>query len=81
MTAFLMVSSVPTIGWKRLRVPPSLRLFAIGGAGMIAALLLTAPWPVLLALALGYIILLPVGWISYRTIKRRREQAPPAAGA
>jgi hypothetical protein len=48
---------------------------------MIAALLLTAPWPVLLALALGYIILLPVGWISYRTIKRRREQAPPAAGA
>jgi CDP-diacylglycerol--serine O-phosphatidyltransferase len=81
MTAFLMVSSVPTIGWKRLRVPPSLRLFAIGGAGMIAALLLTAPWPVLLALALGYIVLLPVGWISYRTIKRRREQAPPAAGA
>lgn len=79
--AFLMVSSVPTLGWKRLRVPPSLRLFAIGGAGMIAALLLTAPWPVLLALVLCYLVLLPFGWASYVTIKRRREQQVPAGEA
>ncbi|HTH28418.1 MAG TPA: phosphatidylcholine/phosphatidylserine synthase [Sphingobium sp.] len=80
MVAFLMVSSVPTIGWKRLRVPRALRLFAIGAAGMIAALLLTAPWPMMLALVLGYIVLLPIGWLSYRTIKRRRERAPAAEG-
>ena len=78
--AFLMVSSVPTLGWKRLRVPPSLRLFAIGGAGMIAALLLTAPWPVLLALVLCYLVLLPLGWASYATIKRRRERQQAPAG-
>lgn len=76
MVAFLMVSGVPTLGWKRLRVPPSLRLFAIGAAGMIAALLLTAPWPMLLALVLAYLALLPFGWASYRAIKRRRAQAP-----
>jgi len=79
--AFLMVSSVPTLGWKRLRVPPSLRLFAIGGAGMIAALLLTAPWPVLLSLVLCYLVLLPYGWARYGAIRRRREQQAPAGEA
>ena len=55
LVAFLMVSNLPTLGWKRLRLPPSLRLFAIGAAGLVAALLLTAPWPMLLALCVLYL--------------------------
>lgn len=74
VVAFLMVSSLPTIGWKRLRLPPSFRLFAIGAAGVVAALLLTAPWPVMLALVLGYLLLLPYGWASYAAIRRQRER-------
>ncbi|MET0241286.1 MAG: phosphatidylcholine/phosphatidylserine synthase [Sphingobium sp.] len=74
IVAFLMVSNLPTLGWKRLRVPPSLRLFAIGAAGVAAALLLTAPWPVLLAMTLAYLAMLPVGWTAYARIRRLRER-------
>ncbi len=78
IVAFLMVSNLPTMGWKRLRVPASLRLFAIGAAGMLAALLLTAPWPVLLGMSLTYLALLPIGWGSYARIKRLRARARDA---
>jgi CDP-diacylglycerol--serine O-phosphatidyltransferase len=74
IVAFLMVSNVPTLGWKRMRIPPALRLFAIGGAGMIAALLLTLPWPTLLAISTTYLLLIPFGWRSYARIRRQRER-------
>jgi CDP-diacylglycerol--serine O-phosphatidyltransferase len=74
LVAMLMISSLPTIGWKRLRVPVPLRIPAVGAAGMFAAFLLTAPWPALLVTGLGYVLLLPVGWFSYARIKRRRER-------
>jgi CDP-diacylglycerol---serine O-phosphatidyltransferase len=79
VVAFLMVSDLPTMGWKRFRVPPSLRLFAIGAAGIIAALLLTAPWPVLLALALVYLTLIPIAWVSYARIRRQRARVRDGA--
>jgi CDP-diacylglycerol--serine O-phosphatidyltransferase len=79
IVAFLMVSNLPTIGWKRLRVPPSLRLFAIGAAGMVAALLLTAPWPVLLAMSLTYLALLPIAFFSYARIMRQRARVRDGA--
>lgn len=79
LVAFLMVSDLPTLGWKRLRLPPSLRLFAIGAAGLIATFLLTAPWPVLLALALCYLALLPVGWMTYARIRRQRARVRDGA--
>lgn len=72
IVAFLMVSNLPTLGWKRMRVPPALRLFAIGATGMLAALLLTAPWPVLLGMSATYLALLPVSWLSYARIRRQR---------
>lgn len=75
LVALLMVSNLPTLGWKRMRVPPSLRLLAIGAAGMIAALLFTAPWPVLTGLSLLYLLLLPVAWTSYARVKRQRARA------
>jgi CDP-diacylglycerol--serine O-phosphatidyltransferase len=78
--AFLMVSNLPTIGWKRLRVPAPLRLLAIGAAGVLAALLMTAPWPVLLVIGLGYFALLPIGWASYARLRRQREHGPAAEG-
>lgn len=78
IVAFLMVSSLPTIGWKRLRLPPQMRLFAIAAAGVAAALLMTAPWPLFLALTLGYLLLIPYGWWRYAQIRRGRADLPPA---
>ncbi|WP_443971090.1 CDP-alcohol phosphatidyltransferase family protein [Sphingobium sp. CR28] len=71
VTSFLMVSNVPTLGWKRLRLPPEWRLFAIGAAGLFAAMLMVAPWISLLSLTLVYATLIPFGVMSYARVTRR----------
>ena len=77
ITAFLMVSAVPTLGWSRIRMPPSWRIFAIFAAGLFAAMLMVAPWHSLLALSLAYVLLIPVGIASYaRLMRRERARAP-----
>lgn len=76
-SSFLMISALPTLGWKRLRVPPSWRIFAIFAAGLFAAMLMVAPWISLLALSLGYLALIPVGVMSYARLRRRTGSMPP----
>ncbi len=75
-TAFLMISNIPTLGWKRMRVPRGWRLFAIFAAGLFAAMLMVAPWHSLLALTLVYLALIPVGVVSYMRVKRRPVIVP-----
>jgi len=70
-TALLMISNLPTMGWKRLRVPAGWRIFAIFVAGLSAPLLMVATWQVLLALTLGYLLLIPVGVVNYARLRRR----------
>jgi Phosphatidylserine synthase len=76
LIAFLMISNLPTLGWSRLRPPNSLRLGMIAFVGLAMAALLTEPWFTLAAITIGYILLIPMGIISYNAIKRRS----PAAG-
>jgi CDP-diacylglycerol---serine O-phosphatidyltransferase len=78
-TAFLMISSVPTLGWKRMRVPPNWRIFALLAVGLFGATLLVAPWIALLALTLGYIALIPVGLLVYAKVRKRGAFTPPVA--
>jgi CDP-diacylglycerol---serine O-phosphatidyltransferase len=80
-SSFLMISSLPTLGWKRLRVPPSWRLFAIFAAGLFAATLMVAPWASLLALTLGYLALIPLGLRAYAQARRRLPVSPPVPAA
>lgn len=75
ITAFLMVSNVPTLGWKRLRLPPSWRIFAIGAAGLFAAMLMVAPWISLLALSLVYAAFIPFGVMSYARLMRQGRRS------
>ncbi len=78
-TALLMISNLPTLGWKRLRLPPDLRIFAIFAAGIFAASLMVAPWISLLVLTAGYLALIPVGVMSYARLRRRAGLTPPGA--
>ncbi len=71
VTAFLMISNIPTLGWKRLRVPSEWRIFAIFGAGLFAAMLMVAPWHSLLVLSLAYLVTIPIGLVSYGRFTRR----------
>lgn len=75
-TSFLMISSLPTLGWKRLRVPHAWRIFAIFSAGLFAAMLMVAPWFSMLVLTLSYLALLPVGVVTYAKVKARAGLTP-----
>jgi len=77
--ALLMISSVPTYSWASVRIRSSWRLFALAAIALIGAALLTAPWYTLLAIALLYLLMIPVALASYGRVKRRRASAGRAS--
>ena len=72
LIAFLMISSLPTLSWSRLRPRRNIRLEVIALAGLLVAALLIEPWFTLVVISAGYLLLLPVGVISYVKVKRQR---------
>lgn len=84
--AFLLISAVPTLSWARMRPRRSIRLEVIAVTALIIAALVTEPWWTLAAICVGYLLLLPVGWVSYARVRRQRAaragtaaNLPPAA--
>lgn len=79
LIAFLMISSMPTLSWSRLRPRKNIRLEVIALAGLVVAALLTEPWLTLVAICFAYLVLIPVGLVSYARVKRQRTArfAPP----
>lgn len=81
LIAFLMISSLPTLSWSKLRPPRDVRIGFIAIIGLLAAALLTEPWLSLAALTLGYVLLIPLGiWLYARRSKRNVPAAAHAAG-
>ncbi|WP_082010501.1 CDP-diacylglycerol--serine O-phosphatidyltransferase [Novosphingobium malaysiense] len=76
LIAFLMISSLPTLSWSRLRPPNSLRLGMIALVGLTVAALLTEPWFTLVAITIAYLLLIPMGLVTYARVRR---QAPSPA--
>src|SRR4051794_26348072 len=70
--AALMISSLPTYSWASIRIRREWRLFALAGVAVLGAALLTAPWVTLLAVAILYLLMIPVASASYSRVKRRR---------
>lgn len=75
MIAVLVISSVPTLSWARLRPRRSIRLEMIALAGLLVAALLTEPWLTLIAICAAYLLLVPVGAVSYARVRRQRRKA------
>jgi CDP-diacylglycerol--serine O-phosphatidyltransferase len=73
LIAFLMISSVPTLSWGKLRPRRNIRLEVIAFTGLLVAALLTEPWMTLVLICVAYLLLIPVGLFSYARIKRLRE--------
>ena len=71
LTAFLMISNLPTLSWSRVRPPIYLRIGLLALIGLLMAALLTEPWMTLVGVTLVYIALLPYGLARYITIRRR----------
>jgi CDP-diacylglycerol--serine O-phosphatidyltransferase len=82
LIAFLMVSRLPVFSGKtvRLRVPPEMVLPVFVSTIFFIALLIGYPWHILSALAVLYLLSLPLGWKSYRN-HERAAAAPPAPPA
>ncbi|MDG2005176.1 MAG: phosphatidylcholine/phosphatidylserine synthase [Novosphingobium sp.] len=80
LVAFLMIANIPTLSWSKLRPPRRVRLVVIALVGLIAAALLTMPWPTLVLITTSYFLLIPVGLIAYARFRRRREAASAPGG-
>jgi len=70
--AILMISNLATLSWTSIRPRSSIRLEAIGLAGLVFAALLTEPWWTLAALCVVYLALMPYAIVRYARIKRLR---------
>lgn len=71
LIAFLMISSLPTLSWSKLRPRRSVRLEVIALAGMVFAGLIAEPWWTLVGISVVYLALIPVGLVSYIRFRRR----------
>ncbi|MBC7906315.1 MAG: CDP-diacylglycerol--serine O-phosphatidyltransferase [Rhodospirillaceae bacterium] len=76
--AFLMVSTIPTFSFKKVRVPNAWVLPVLLVVGLTAAFLVTEPWLTLALIGASYVGLIPV---SVRSFRRLRSQAERIAEA
>jgi CDP-diacylglycerol--serine O-phosphatidyltransferase len=77
----LMVSRLPVFSGKRVgkRVPPEMVLPVFVAVVLLVALLISYPWEVLTFGAVAYLILLPLGAMSYRDYQRKDAESVQAA--
>jgi CDP-diacylglycerol--serine O-phosphatidyltransferase len=77
----LMVSRLPVFSGKRVgkRVPPEMVLPVFVVVVLFVALLISYPWEVLTVAAVGYLVCLPLGALSYRDYQRKDAKAAATA--
>ena len=71
--ALLMVSTVPTMSLKRIRIPPHLVVPSLLGVGVMAGFFMTAPWPTLTFVGALYIGSIPLTIRAYMERRRAYE--------
>ena len=73
VVALLMVSNVPTVSLKRIRIAPHLVVPTLLGIGVATAFFTTAPWPTLTCVGAVYLASIP---LTIRASSRLRRTAP-----
>ena len=71
--ALLMVSKVPTVSLKRIRIPHHMVIPTLLGFVVATAFLTTAPWPTLMVVGVVYLSSIPLTIRSYYRLKRAAE--------
>lgn len=71
LIAFLMISSLPTLSWSKMRPRKNVRLEVIALVALFVGALLIEPWLTLAAISLVYLVLIPIALVSYARITRR----------
>jgi CDP-diacylglycerol--serine O-phosphatidyltransferase len=67
--ALLMVSTVPTVSLKQIRIPHHLVMPSLLGIGVLAAFFMTAPWPTLTVIGIVYTGSIPLTMRAYSRLK------------
>lgn len=70
----LMVSRLPTYSFKQIKIPQQYVVVLLVMAGLTVAGLASAPWRTLTALAVLYILLIPIGGYTYLRLRREAER-------
>ncbi len=73
--ALLMISKVPTVSLKRIRVPHNWVIPTLLGIGVLAAFVTTAPWLTLTAIGIVYVGSIPLTIRAY--YRQRRASGAP----
>ncbi len=83
LVAVLMASSVATYSWSSLRLRRGIRFSALAVIALTGGALVSAPWPTLSIIALGYLAAIPFSVRAYARIRRQRaaETRPSAPQA
>jgi CDP-diacylglycerol--serine O-phosphatidyltransferase len=86
--ALMMISTVPTVSLKRIRIPHHLVIPTLLGIGVLTGLFTTAPWPTLIFVGVVYLASIP---LTIRAAARARRgtvarpadliEAPPPVSA
>jgi CDP-diacylglycerol---serine O-phosphatidyltransferase len=71
--ALLMVSRVPTVSLKRIRIPHDLVVPTLLVVGVLTAFFTTAPWPTLTLVGIVYVGSIPVTVRAYYRLRRTAE--------
>lgn len=81
--ALLMVSKVPTVSLKRIRVPHQWVVPTLLGIGVLAGFVTTAPWLTLTAIGIVYVGSIPLTIRSSHRLRRNSElrRAAPLDGS
>ncbi len=75
LVTFLMVSRIPTISTKRMKVPSYLLMPLMLIVVLFASFIITQPWLTLGLMVIGYIISLPIGILIFLKIKKQSIKA------
>jgi CDP-diacylglycerol---serine O-phosphatidyltransferase len=71
--ALLMVSRVPTVSLKRIRIPHDLVVPTLLAVGVLTAFFTTAPWPTLTLVGIVYVGSIPLTVRAYYRLRRAAE--------
>jgi CDP-diacylglycerol---serine O-phosphatidyltransferase len=71
--ALLMISKVPTVSLKRIRIPHHLVVPTLLAFGVATAFLTTAPWPTLMVVGVVYLGSIPLTIRSYYRLRQAAQ--------
>jgi CDP-diacylglycerol---serine O-phosphatidyltransferase len=71
--ALLMISTIPTVSLKRIRIPPHHVIPTLLGVGVLTAFVTTAPWPTLSLVGATYLASIPLTIAAFRRLRRAAE--------